>query len=136
MVTRQIAGILLALFLLATAAGIARSEIPVVPDAKISAPTRRLLHRITRRLEKLQNVAVTYHQFNDYTPPPKLVAAITHNPINSNLTVNVGRRRSTCRFSFLDGRAFYESRAISGSHNLGLLRQIRTYTPQRAESLI
>ena len=132
----RIAVLLLALLILIATGGVAVPAPSTSPPTSLSTPAPELLHGITRRLHRLRNIVVTYDRLDDYTPPRKLVAAITHNPINSNLTVNVGRRRLACRFSFLNGRAFYESRFISGNRNLGPLRQIRTYTPQRAESLI
>ncbi|MGC9261469.1 MAG: hypothetical protein ACP5I8_15500 [Phycisphaerae bacterium] len=136
MVTRQVVGILPAVLFLALAPAIVRPQIPPRPGTEVAAPDVRLLRRITGRLRELQNITVTYRQLNDYTPPPKLVARWERYAAHSHMTLNLGHKHFVCRFSFLHGRSFYERRILPGGPYVGLLRQIATFTHQRAESLV
>ncbi len=136
MVTRQMVVILPAVIFLALAPAIVPHRIPSRLGMEVAAPDVRLLRGITGRLRELQNITVTYHQLNDYTPPPKLVARWERYAAHSHMTLNLGRKNFICRFSFLHGRSLYERRILPGGPYVGLLRQIATFTHQRAESLI
>jgi len=139
MISLHLPGKLAAIFLIIWTAGTARAGAPASPDTQPAVPLAKLLHEVTHRLEKLQNVVVTYNQTNNYIPSPKFLARWKRAKADGQLprmTLNVGRKHFTCRFSFLRGRSRYERRILPGGPYLGLSREISTFTPQRAEMLV
>ncbi|MHB1766639.1 MAG: hypothetical protein ACYCUV_02160 [Phycisphaerae bacterium] len=99
--------------------------------------TAQLVDAVVHRLAQLQNLAVTYHRMVDYTPIASFVARWRrYHESHPNWHLYLGRQKFTCRFSFLRGRSLYDRQIVPGGRGLGLNRQIYTFTPQRAESLI